>query len=316
MTSINKTSINKTSINKTSGEKASIQNYSPQIAQLESRDSRPWATVNLPPEPLPTMYDLPSEDPEEPGLPDEFHDLQPQLLSRSLRLQHYSRQETFSVSDMNLYYNPKRLKWYKRPDWFLVVGVSRLYHNQDLRHSYVLWDEQVSPILVVEFLSPGTEDEDLGRFSGNPPAPIEPDRPPHKFEVYEKIVQVQNYIVYDQPTTTLRYFRLVNGAYQEQAIAPTNPRLWIPELEIGLAICDDEFDELPGPWLRWFDSDGTILPTDTEVAQQREFNLQQQAQQTIKNLLAMGMSPQQVTEITGVSVAQVLALQDEKSNEL
>ena len=29
---------------------------------------------------LPTMYDLPSEDPEEPGLPDEFHLLQPQLL--------------------------------------------------------------------------------------------------------------------------------------------------------------------------------------------------------------------------------------------
>lgn len=28
-----------------------------------------------PKEVLPTMYDLPSEDPEEPGLPDEFHDL-------------------------------------------------------------------------------------------------------------------------------------------------------------------------------------------------------------------------------------------------
>ena len=28
---------------------------------------------------LPTMYDLPSEDPEEPGLPDEFHDYQPPL---------------------------------------------------------------------------------------------------------------------------------------------------------------------------------------------------------------------------------------------
>ena len=29
---------------------------------------------------LPTMYDLPSEDPEEMGLPDEFHDFQPKLL--------------------------------------------------------------------------------------------------------------------------------------------------------------------------------------------------------------------------------------------
>ncbi|OBQ33610.1 MAG: hypothetical protein AN487_20005, partial [Anabaena sp. CRKS33] len=31
-------------------------------------------------ETMPTMYDLPSENPEEPGLPDEFHDFQPQLL--------------------------------------------------------------------------------------------------------------------------------------------------------------------------------------------------------------------------------------------
>lgn len=30
-----------------------------------------------PRETLPTMYDLLSEDSEEPGLPDEFHDLQP-----------------------------------------------------------------------------------------------------------------------------------------------------------------------------------------------------------------------------------------------
>lgn len=44
-----------------------------------------------PRETLPTMYDLPSEFPEEPGLPDEFHDLQPQLLSRTLSLADYSR---------------------------------------------------------------------------------------------------------------------------------------------------------------------------------------------------------------------------------
>ena len=34
---------------------------------------------------LPTMYDLPSEDPEEPGLPDQFHLLQPRLLDETFR---------------------------------------------------------------------------------------------------------------------------------------------------------------------------------------------------------------------------------------
>ncbi len=35
--------------------------------------------------PLPTMYDLPSEDPEEAGLPDEFHTFQPQLLRETFQ---------------------------------------------------------------------------------------------------------------------------------------------------------------------------------------------------------------------------------------
>ena len=39
-----------------------------------------------PRETLPTMYDLPSEDVEEPGLPDEFHLWQPQLLSFTLEM--------------------------------------------------------------------------------------------------------------------------------------------------------------------------------------------------------------------------------------
>jgi len=32
----------------------------------------------------------------------------------------------------------------------------------DLRLSYVIWQEGVDPLVVVELLSPGTEEEDLG----------------------------------------------------------------------------------------------------------------------------------------------------------
>ena len=49
-----------------------------------------------PRETLPTMYDLPSENPEEPGLPDEFHDYQPQLLSRTLRLADWATDRMFT----------------------------------------------------------------------------------------------------------------------------------------------------------------------------------------------------------------------------
>jgi len=72
------------------------------------------------------MYDLPSENPEEPGLPDEYHALQPQLLTRTFRSPQFSDDEIFTRSDLNLYYDSRHPQWYKRPDWFGVVGVSRL----------------------------------------------------------------------------------------------------------------------------------------------------------------------------------------------
>ncbi|EKV02164.1 hypothetical protein Lepto7375DRAFT_4375 [Leptolyngbya sp. PCC 7375] len=115
-----------------------------------------------PHETLPTMYDLPSENPEEPGLPDEFHYLQPQLLSATLRLANYSADEVFSVGDMNLYYDVRHPTRYKRPDWFAVVSVPRLHNQEDMRLSYVVWQEGVNPFVIVELISPGTEKEDLG----------------------------------------------------------------------------------------------------------------------------------------------------------
>jgi Uma2 family endonuclease len=129
------------------------------------------------------MYDLKSEDQGEPGLPDEYHYLQPQLLGATLRLTNYAAERVFSVGDMNLYYDVNHPSWYKRPDWFLVLGVPRLYDNRDTRLSYVVWQEGVNPFLGVELLSPGTEKEDLGRKSLA-------DSPPTKWEVYERILRV------------------------------------------------------------------------------------------------------------------------------
>jgi Uncharacterized protein conserved in cyanobacteria len=153
------------------------------------------------------MYDLPSEDSEEFGLPDEVHDLQPQLLSATLRLRDYPRDQIFTGTDLNLYYDVRHPQWYKRPDWFLVLGVPRLYDGADLRSSYVIWQEGVDPFVVVELLSPGTEKEDLGEYAdlgadGLAIAPAETshstdaiqgaengqaigENPPRKWEVYE-----------------------------------------------------------------------------------------------------------------------------------
>ncbi|MGB0563975.1 MAG: Uma2 family endonuclease, partial [Spirulinaceae cyanobacterium] len=84
-------------------------------------------------QPLPTMYDLPSEDPEEPGLPDEFHTFQPTLLTETCRSPQIPLEDCFTAQDLNLYYDPRHTLWHKRPDWFLVLGATRVEQQADLR---------------------------------------------------------------------------------------------------------------------------------------------------------------------------------------
>lgn len=206
------------------------------------------------------MYDLPSEFPEEPGLPDVFHDLQPELLSATLRLQDYAANEWFTGSDLNVYYDPKHTLWHKRPDWFLAVGVPYLYENRDMRLSYVTWQEAANPYVIIELLSPGTEAEDLGQ------TPTQPEAPPTKWTVYEQILQVPYYGVFDRYTDRLRFFKLEAGRYQEQFL-PQN-RLWIPELKIGLGLWQGTYQQIERLWLRWCDADGQWLLTDAELAVQ------------------------------------------------
>ena len=146
---------------------------------------------------LPTMFDLPSEDPEEDGLADTFHGLQPQLLDETLSLPQYPEDRTYRAFNLNLYYDPEHTGWHKRPDWFLAVGASRLYRGVVPRSSYVMWEEKIAPTIVIEFLSPGTEGEDLGRFYDKPRSVKKRGKPPEKFVVYEEILKIPNYIVYD-----------------------------------------------------------------------------------------------------------------------
>jgi Uma2 family endonuclease len=220
---------------------------------------------------LPTMYDLPSESAEESGLPDEFHDLQPQLLSATFRPLNYARGEFFTGTDLNLYYDSNHTQWYKRPDWFAAVGVSRLYRGTDLRLSYVVWQEQVNPAVVVELLSPGTEQEDLGQTER------QPGQPPTKWQVYEQVLNIPHYIIYDRYTHTLRAYRLENGRYQERQI--TESRIWLPDLQIGLGLWQGTHDDIFGSWLRWYDANSDWILTETEQAQLRAEQERQLAEQ-------------------------------------
>ena len=268
-----------------------------------------------PRETLPTMYDLPSEDPEESGLPDQFHDFQPELLGLTFRPANYPEDMVFTASDLNLYYDVHHQNWYKRPDWFAVLGVPRLYDGHDLRLSYVIWQEGVSPSIVVELLSPSTEKEDLGELeiSDRNGTNSQIEKPPSKWQVYEQILRIPYYLVFSRYTNQLRVFTLRSGHYVE--IQLTESKIWLPEIELGLGIWEGEYRSIHRLWLRWYDSEGNWIPTDTELlelanqeissveqraesaeqraesAEQRAESAEQRAEYLLQRLRELGIEP-------------------------
>jgi Uma2 family endonuclease len=239
------------------------------------------------------MYDLPSEDPEEPGLPDEFHDFQPQLLRETCQSPNYPAEQIFIGTDLNLYYDSRHPQWHKRPDWFMVLGAPRAQRQEDLRWSYVVWMEGVNPFLVVELLSPGTEAEDLGQTLR------EVNRPPTKWQTYEQILRIPYYVLFDRYQNQFRVFQLNGLHYQE--MTGSEQRFWFADIELGLGVWPGEYQETQGLWLRWYDATQVWVPTAAERAQQEAQRAEQaiqraeqeaqRAERLAAQLRALGIDP-------------------------
>jgi len=230
----------------------------------------------LPHEALPTMYDLPSEEVNEPGVPDEFHIFQPQLLRETFQPSTYAPERVFVATDLNLYYTLRNTSWYKRPDWFAALGVAEFYDDRKLRLSYVIWQEAAPPYLAIDLISPGTEQEDLGRTVRNPA------QPPTKWIVYEEILQIPYYVTFNRHTDELNYFQLIQGRYQ--SIQPPGQRLWLPEAGLGLGLWHGVFHRVERQWLRFYDAAGQWIPTPLEQEHQR-------AERMAARLSALGIDP-------------------------
>ena len=177
------------------------------------------------------------------------------------------------------------------------------------------------PFLAVELLSPGTEAEDLGQTIR------EVEQPPTKWQVYEQILRIPYYGMYDRYANQFRLFQLVGVRYQEMPLA--EQRFWFEELGLGLGVWSGRYQMAEGQWLRWYDAEGQWLPTPAEQGEQERQQAEQERQraeqerqraeqaegqlvqaegqlvQAARSLLAQGMPAAQVTQLLSLSVAQV-----------
>lgn len=139
-----------------------------------------------------------------------------------------------------------------------------------MRLSYVIWQEQVAPYLVVELLSPGIEREDLGK------AGRDTDEPPTKWTVYEQILQIPYYVVFSRYTDNVRFFVLNNYQYGE--IHPADQRLWLSEAGLGLGLWSGSYQGIERKWLRFCDAHGVWLPTQGEQTERERQDREQERQ--------------------------------------
>ena len=139
------------------------------------------------------------------------------------------------------------------PDWFYVPNVPPTLDGQ-MRRSYVLWQEIVSPLIALEFVSGnGQEERDPTPYEG-------------KFWVYEQAIHIPFYGIYEVTRARVEVYRLTEGRY---SLLPANDRGHFPITPLGveLGIWQGRYKNVELPWLRWWDSEGNLLLTGEERAE-------------------------------------------------
>jgi Uma2 family endonuclease len=205
---------------------------------------------------LPSAEELPDSD--DTPVDNELQELIPGLLKAILLILWAERMDWFFGIDMGIYYHPDEPAIV--PDGFLSLGVERFY-DEELRPSYVLWDENVVPTLVLEVVSPNYRQEYTT-----------------KLDKYAEL-GILYYVIYSsrrRRKPRLEVHKLVNGSYQLQAGNP----VWLPEIGLGIGCERGNYVGVTREWLYWYDEESKRYPTPKEQIQQEVQRAQQETQRT------------------------------------
>lgn len=161
----------------------------------------------------------------------------------------------------------------------------------EIRRSYVLWRELYAPLIVLEFAS-GNSDEERDQTPPSPTNNPEAKRA-GKFWVYERIMRIPYYGIYEIKNAKLEVYRLVDGFYQK--LTPNQRGHYaIAPLEVELGLWQGSYQNQEMLWLRWWDLHGNLLLIGDERAEQerqRAERAEQRAAQLAERLRAMGIDP-------------------------
>lgn len=135
------------------------------------------------------------------------------------------------------------------PDFFVVKDIDGSYPRQ----KWVVWEENGRyPDVIIELMSPLTAQKDLGS----------------KKDLYERTFRTADYFCYDPDEQKLRGWRLGERGY-EPLIPNEQGRLWSDQLQVWLGSWEGLYHQEQAVWLRLFETDGWLNPTEAEAERQR-----------------------------------------------
>ena len=177
------------------------------------------------------------------------------------------------------------------PDWFYVPGVPPRLDDK-IRRFYVLWREYIPPLIAIELAS-GNGDEERDATPLSFTRRREGEKP-GKFWVYQQIIRIPYYAIYEINNGKLEVYHLVDFCYQK--IQPNERGHYpIPPLGVELGLWQGSYLNNPEQlWLRWWDEYGNLLLVGNEVAEYerlRAFAAERKAAKLAERLRAMGIDP-------------------------
>ncbi len=222
---------------------------------------------------LPTSAELPGSD--DTPVDTEGQNTIPNLLLAALLLLWADRLDWFFAVDMGLYHTAGQDRRVPVvPDALLALNVPRR-KGETWRSNYVIWEEGMPPIWVLEMVSQTYNQE----YSD-------------KLALYAQI-GILYYVIYNplgfsprrRPSDPLEVYRLVDGAYQRVAGDP----VWMPEIGLGIGQGRALHGGIEISCLFWFDQAGRRYPipeealertnTQRDLAEQRAEQAEQQREQ-------------------------------------
>lgn len=190
------------------------------------------------------------------------------------------------------------------PDWFYVPNVPPKLDGE-IRRSYVIWREYIAPLIALEFASGnGEEERDQTPLSRSEEGKV---TKPGKFWVYEQIIRIAYYGIYEIKTGNLEVYEFLKGFYHKMK---PNQRGHYPiePLGIELGLWQGTYQNQNQLWLRWWDNQGNLLLIGNERAEVERGRAQKAEQaifEAVPRFLKMGLTVEQVAEALSLSVEQV-----------